>query len=130
MRAPASIVIISGETSKHYMPSYPNTNVIRLMWSGEVKNLCHQLSDDGIRVNAVSPGIILTPHHINKINDRAKLANKNYAEQLAFETKDFPSKRYGAPEDVASIVHYLIDDNSKHINCENIMLNGGANKNY
>lgn len=42
IKAPGSIVIISGETSKHYMPSYPNTNVLRLMWSGEVKNLCHQ----------------------------------------------------------------------------------------
>lgn len=130
MKKPASIVIISGETSKYYMPSYPNTNVLRLMWSGEIKNLCHQLSDNNIRVNAISPGIILTSHHIEKINDRAKIANKSFEEQLSSETKDLPSKQYGTPEDVASIVHYLIDNNSKHINCENIMLNGGANKSY
>lgn len=130
MNKPASIVIISGETSKYYMPSYPNTNILRLMWSGEIKNLCHQLSNNNIRVNAVSPGFILTEHHINKINDRAKLAKRSFAEQLSFETKDLPSKQYGTPEDVASIAHYLVDNNSKNINCENIMLNGGANKSY
>jgi 3-oxoacyl-[acyl-carrier protein] reductase len=130
MKSPASIVIISGETSKYYMPSYPNTNVLRSMWSGEIKNLCHQLSENKIRVNAVSPGIILTKHHIKKIDARAKISNKSFEDQLSFETKDLPSKQYGTPEDVASIVHYLIDNNSKHINCENIMLNGGASKNY
>ena len=130
MKSPASIVVISGETSKYYLPSYPNTNVLRLMWSGEIKNLCHQLSDNNIRVNAVSPGLILTKHHLEKINQRAKLANKSFEDQLAFETKDLPSKKYGTPEDVTSIVHYLLDNNSKHINCENIILNGGANKSY
>jgi len=34
-----SIVVMSGSTSKSYMPNYPNTNVIRLAWTGEVKNL-------------------------------------------------------------------------------------------
>ena len=82
IKSPAAIVIISGETSKTYLPAYPNTNVIRLMWSGEVKNLCHQYSDRAIRVNAISPGIILTEHNINKIKERGMLAQKNFNEQL------------------------------------------------
>ena len=36
-----SIVIISGNSSKNYLPNYPNTNVIRLAWTGELKNLVH-----------------------------------------------------------------------------------------
>ncbi len=130
MKALGSIVIISGETSKYYLPNYPNTNVIRLMWSGEIKNLCYQYSDNSIRINAISPGIILTEHHKQKIAERAKIANKNYDEQLSFETKDFPSKKYGEPEDVASTVAFLLNIDSKHINCENITLNGGANNSY
>lgn len=130
LKKPASIVVISGESSKYYMSNYPNSNVLRLMWSGEVKNLCHQLSDNNIRVNAISPGIILTPLHIEKITARAKLAGRSFNQQLSFETKDLPSKQYGTEEDVASLVAYLINNNSKHINCENISLSGGANKSY
>ncbi len=130
IKTPGSIVIISGETSKYYIPSYPNTNVLRLMWSGEVKNLCHQYSDKSIRANIVSPGTILTEHHIKKIDDRSKAANKSFDEQLTFETKNLPSKQYGAPGDVANTIEFLLDDNSKHINCENIVINGGANNGY
>ena len=59
----SSIVIINGLTSKVYMPPYPNTNVLRLAWTGHVKNLAHLYGPRHIRVNVVSPGIILTPHH-------------------------------------------------------------------
>ena len=130
MKKLASLVIISGETSKYYMPDYPNTNITRLMWSGEIKNLCHQMSNNGIRVNAVSPGIILTEHNIKKLDDRARMANKSFENQLLYETKDLPSKEYGVPEDVASIVSFLLNDDSKHINCENITISGGSNKSY
>lgn len=88
------------------------------------------ICDKSIRTNIVSPGLILTEHHIKKIEDRAEAGNKSFGEQLAFETKDLPSKRYGTPEDIATITEFLLNDDSKHINCENIMINGGANNGY
>jgi NAD(P)-dependent dehydrogenase (short-subunit alcohol dehydrogenase family) len=57
----SSIVIISGITSHSYIPSYPNHNVMRMAWRGEVKNLAHAYAERGIRSNVISPWLITTP---------------------------------------------------------------------
>jgi 3-oxoacyl-[acyl-carrier protein] reductase len=100
------------------------------MWSGEIENLYHQYSNDNLRVNTLSPGVILTEYHINRIKNMAVKANRSFDEQLTLETKDLPSRKYGEPKDVADVVGFLLSKESKHMNCENIVLNGGGSKSY
>jgi 3-oxoacyl-[acyl-carrier protein] reductase len=125
-----SIVIISGLTSKFYMPNYPHTNVIRLAWSGELKNLTYFFSKQTVRVNAVSPGIILTDHHIGRIKEKAAKNSLTYDQQLQQETNHIPLKTYGTPLDVASLVCFLLGPTSKHLNGVNIPLDGGECMTY
>lgn len=125
-----SIVIMSGLTSKFYIPTYPNTNVIRLAWSGEIKNLMHFFSKQTIRVNAVSPGIILTDYHINRIKEKAAKNRLTYEQQLEQETNHIPSKAYGTTLDVAHLVSFLLSSTSNHLNGVNIALDGGECSNY
>lgn len=125
-----SIIIMSGATSKYYMPAYPNTNVIRLAWSGEIKNLSQHFSKHKIRVNAISPGIILTKHHEEKIKENAILNNLSFNEQLVKATDSMPLKSYGKPEDVANLISFLLSDKASHINSTNILLDGGESSAY
>ena len=125
-----SIVIISGNSSKDYLKAYPNTNIIRLVWTGEVKNLMHFLALRKIRVNAVSPGPILTQFHRDKIVKMA-LDNKiTFEEQFQANAKSIPLGTYGSLDDVADLVHFLISRKSKHINGTNILLDGGESNAY
>lgn len=126
----ASIIIISGITSKIYLPTYPNSNVIRLAWTGEIKNLAHYFGKRKIRVNAISPGIILTKYNQNKIQERANQNGMSYDEQLQKETDSIPLKAYGAPNDVAELTHFLLSDAAKHLNGMNIPLDGGESNAY
>jgi 3-oxoacyl-[acyl-carrier protein] reductase len=126
----ASIVIISGITSKVYLPAHPNTNVIRLAWTGEIKNLAHFFGKRKIRVNAISPAIILTAYNQNKIQERANQGNMSYDEQLEKETSSIPLKQYGVPNDVAQLTHFLLSDSAKHITSVNIPLDGGESNAY
>ena len=130
MRDTSSIVVISGNSSKDYLKAYPNTNVIRLAWTGEVKNLMHFLATRKIRVNAISPGPILTPFHRDKIAKAAADHHITFKEQFQNNSKSIPLGTYGSLDDVANLVHFLLSKKSKHINGTNILLDGGASNAY
>ncbi|WP_202149289.1 SDR family NAD(P)-dependent oxidoreductase [Candidatus Sarmatiella mevalonica] len=130
IRDNGSIVIISGNSSKDYLKAYPNTNVIRLAWIGEVKNLMHFLAARKIRVNAISPGPILTKFHRDKITKTASDNKITFEAQLRNDAKSIPLGAYGSLDDVTNLVHFLISKKSKHINGANILLDGGESNAY
>jgi len=125
-----SIVIISGLSSVNYLPEYKNSNVLRKMWIAESKNLVYQLEDQKIRVNCISPYIILTDYHNDKVKDRALKNNKSIDDQLLEETTLIPLQRYGQPEDIAQATAFLLSNKSSYINGINLVIDGGLNKAY
>ena len=126
----SSIVVISGSSSKNYSSSYTNTNIIRLAWSGEIKNLMHFFADRKIRVNSISPGTILTQHHEDRIKAKAISNNISYKAQLSQDTSSIPLKSYGRKEDVANLAIFLLSRKSSHLNGVNILLDGGESNTY
>lgn len=82
--------------------------------------LCKQMAlewgEHGIRVNSISPGMIMTPM-TRSIYDDADIMRQREA--------IVPLKRIGAPVDVARIVDFLIDPDNRYITGENIMVDGG-----
>lgn len=75
-----------------------------------------ELVKDGIRVNAVSPGVIATPFH-----DRYSTA-----EQLAAMQATIPMNRIGAPEECVGAFLYLASEQlSSYVTGQIIEVNGG-----
>jgi 3-oxoacyl-[acyl-carrier protein] reductase len=68
----------------------------------------------GIRANAVSPGIIDTP-----------MVHRLLATRGEDVIKQTPQKRFGRPEEIASVVAFLCSDAASFINGEAIHVNGG-----
>lgn len=126
----SSIIIICGSSSKSYLPDYSNTNIIRLAWVGEIKNLSHFFGKRKIRVNAISPGPILTEFHLNKINNKALKNNLTFEEQMTKDTTNIPLNSYGKTEDVSNLVEFLLSAKSSHLNSMNILLDGGESSAY
>lgn len=79
--------------------------------------LAKDLAEYGIRVNAVSPGTIDTPFHdaIRKSNAAVFDSWKN----------NILLKRLGQPEEVASVVEFLVSDKASFLTGEIIQINGG-----
>lgn len=67
-----------------------------------------------VRVNAVSPGTILTPMVSDLVADRG--------EELLVNT---PLQRNGTPEEVATVVGFLASNGASYINGETLHVNGG-----
>ncbi len=79
------------------------------------KGLAKELAAYGIRVNAVNPGIILTPFHEKFTpEDRMKALVSGIAQGRA-----------GTPEEVAAVIAFLAGPGASHITGETIEVNGG-----
>jgi len=79
--------------------------------------LAKDLSEYGIRVNAVSPGTIDTPFHTQ--------IKSTKPEVFASWKNNILLGRLGQPEDVASVISFLVSDNAAFLTAETIQVGGG-----
>jgi NAD(P)-dependent dehydrogenase (short-subunit alcohol dehydrogenase family) len=88
---------------------------------GGVKNfttgLAAELGPDGIRVNAIGPGLILTP-----LNEAARRNNPDMEANMMRHT---PLGRPGAPEDIAGPAVFLASDLSAYVTGVTLPVDGG-----
>lgn len=78
------------------------------------KTAAKELGSRGINVNAVAPGFIKTPM-TDKLTDEQRNA---MLAQIAM-------KRYGEPEEVASVVAFLCSDDAAYVTGQTIEISGG-----
>lgn len=81
-------------------------------------SLAAELGSEGIRVNAIHPGIIRTA----MTADDMGLFESDTADHLL---ENIPLGRFGDPEDVANLVLFLASDRADYISGESINLDGG-----
>jgi NAD(P)-dependent dehydrogenase (short-subunit alcohol dehydrogenase family) len=80
------------------------------------KNLAMEWVKHNIRVNAIGPGYVLTPLNPWMTNDPAKAG-------AAFEMT--PMKRFGQPEEIASVAVFLASPGASFITGQTIFADGG-----
>jgi NAD(P)-dependent dehydrogenase (short-subunit alcohol dehydrogenase family) len=79
------------------------------------KGLAKELAPFGIRVNAVSPGVIDTPYHEQFSTPEMMMANVNAT----------PLGRIGTADEVAKVIAFLASDAASYVVGETIEVNGG-----
>jgi 3-oxoacyl-[acyl-carrier protein] reductase len=80
------------------------------------RNMAKELAGDNIRVNAVSPGVIMTPFH-------QRFSSPEWLEAMR---KTIPLARIGDPEDCVGVYLFLSSQAmSGYINGQTIEVNGG-----
>lgn len=84
---------------------------------GFTRALAAELGQDGVRVNAIGPGMIAT-----KINADARANNPD---MVAACMRHTPLNRIGAPEDIAGPAVFLASDLSAYVTGHIIMADGG-----
>ncbi len=79
------------------------------------KAMARELAPDGIRVNAIAPGLVDTELLVGKINDEGK-------QKVAEST---PLGRLAVPLDIANACLYLASDMSRYVTGVVLDVNGG-----
>ncbi|HSX04263.1 MAG TPA: SDR family oxidoreductase [Rhabdochlamydiaceae bacterium] len=127
---PSKIVVIAGTTSIQLQPEWGPFCVIRRMWTTYTKALSHQLGPQGISVNALSPGVVLTHFHEERIQKKANENGLSFDDQMEAEVAKIPLRRHAKPKEVAQTIKFLLSEQSDFINGINLVLDGGFTLSY
>ncbi len=89
------------------------------------KVMALELANQGIRVNAVCPGIIMTDLQVFRFQMEAKFLQTSFEEREKDWARQIPQGRIGAPRDVADLVAYLASKEAAYITGQAINVDGG-----
>jgi 3-oxoacyl-[acyl-carrier protein] reductase len=93
-----------------------------LMWA---KGLSRMVMKDGVTVNCISPGFLLTEQIRNTFIPQNVPTEQDQKEWL---DKEIPAGRFGDPADAANILTYLCSPLAGYITGQRIYVDGGWNR--
>jgi NAD(P)-dependent dehydrogenase (short-subunit alcohol dehydrogenase family) len=79
-----------------------------------------ELAAQGVRVNAVNPGVVVT-----NIHKRGGMEEQNYAAFLERSKETHPLGRVGQPEEVAELIYFLASEKAAWITGATYEIDGG-----
>lgn len=109
------ILNTSSMVSFYGQPSGAGYPASKFAVNGLTKSLARELANDGIRVNAVAPGVIETD-----------MVARLPKEQIEPIVKTIPLGRIGKPQDVANAFMFLASDLASYVTGEILQVDGGA----
>jgi NAD(P)-dependent dehydrogenase (short-subunit alcohol dehydrogenase family) len=123
-----NIASMAGVSGAPNMPAYTASKAAVI---GLTKAAAKDLAPHAIRVNAVSPGFV-GPGRMweTQVAAQAQARSQYYGddpEDVARQMLELvPLRRYGAPDEVASVVEFLLSDASSYLTGVNIEVSGGS----
>lgn len=123
-----SVVLMSGSAAFDPKPGYAAVATINAAINALAKAFAEQGIKDGVQVNSVSPGAVMTGRR------RAFLESWAPAHSLSVEEaiKKFPEQagtaRFGKPEEIADLMSYLVSPAAKWMTGASIRMDGGEIK--
>jgi NAD(P)-dependent dehydrogenase (short-subunit alcohol dehydrogenase family) len=124
-RKPAAIVNIASRAGK--TPPLAN-GAYAVAKAGVImltKVMALELSKQGIRVNAICPGIVMTDLQVYRFQMEAKFLSQTVEERQKTWANDIPLGWVGSPSEVADLAAYLASKESGYITGQAVNVDGG-----
>jgi len=93
---------------------------------GLTQSLAVEFAGDRIRVNALCPGVVMTPLWGKMLGDYARKRNLKLEEVGPYLERKIPLGRLCTPEDVARTAVFLASDDAAYLTGQAINVSGGA----
>jgi len=122
------IVNITSISVKEPLDNLILSNALRAGVVGLARTLANQLAADGITVNNVAPGYVLTDRVASLSQTQAKAQGKSPDDILAGFAAPVPMGRIGQPEELAAVVAFLASEQAAYVNGTTLLVDGGRYK--
>ncbi|HTY57719.1 MAG TPA: SDR family oxidoreductase [Bacteroidota bacterium] len=122
------IVNITSVTAKQPIDDLVISSTVRPGILGLSKVLANQFTREGILVNSVAPGFILTDRQKEIGASRAKAAGITQAEYIEKMGKGIPAGRLGTPQELAGVIVFLSSERASYISGTTVNVDGGLMK--
>jgi len=121
------IVNIASEVGRQPFNMGPDYVASKAALLSLTKYLANELAPEGIRVNAVCPGPVMTDSWIAEARQRAGPRWRAFLKEAAKRASArVPLGRMGSPEDVASLVAFVASPRASWITGASLAVDGGA----
>jgi 3-oxoacyl-[acyl-carrier protein] reductase len=115
-RGSGAIVAISSVSGFRSAPRHGPYGAAKAGLMALVRTLAVELAGNGVRVNSVAPGAVLTPRVV-EIMDEARRAES---------AASIPLGRMASPDDIARAVVFLASDLASYVTGQTLVVDGGA----
>ena len=124
-RGGGRIINILASTVYNPIPNLALSGATRMGVVAYAKSLADEVGRDGILVNNVCPGSILSDRMLSNVTSRANELGISVEEALAMRAADTALGRVGEPVELANLVAFLASERSTYITGTTILVDGG-----
>jgi 3-oxoacyl-[acyl-carrier protein] reductase len=126
--AKGSVVLMSGNSALFPKAPYAAVGTINAAIVALAKAFSDRGITDGVQVNSVLPGPVMTGRRRSYLQHWALLHNMTVAEATANFPKEAGIARYGEPEEIAELMAFLVSPGARWMTGSALRMDGGEVK--
>ena len=127
-QAQGSVVLMSGNSAIFPKAPYAAVGTINAAIAALAKAFADRGIEDGVQVNSVLPGPVMTGRRQSYLEHWAPLHGVTVAEARARFPKEAGIARYGAPEEIAELMAFLVSPGARWLTGSAVRMDGGEVK--
>jgi len=123
-----SVVLVSGSAALDPKPGFAAVAAVNAAIIALAKAFAEQGIEDGVQVNSVVPGPVMTGRRQSFLEKWAPAHSLSVEEAMQRFPQEAGISRYGRPEEIADLMAYLVSPQAKWMTGTSVRMDGGEIK--
>jgi 3-oxoacyl-[acyl-carrier protein] reductase len=124
-KAQGSVILTSGATSLEPKAPLAAIGTVNSAVNALAKAFAHRGIADGVQVNSVLPGPVLTDRRHAMVKSLAETRGLNFEEAARRFADDAGISRFGQPEEIADLIAFIVSPAARWMTGSSVRMDGG-----